>query len=58
MDYSLPGAIVHGISQARIIGVGSLSLLDGIFPLPGIKPRSPALESDSLPPEPSGKPIE
>ena len=35
-------------------GVGSLSLLQGIFP--GIKPRSPALQVDSLPAEPQGKP--
>ena len=26
------------------------------FPSPGIKPRSPALQADSLPSEPSGKP--
>ena len=30
-------------------GVGSLSLLQGIFPNPGIKPRSPALQVNSLP---------
>ena len=34
-------------------GVGSLSLLQGIFP---IKPGSPALQGDSLPTELSGKP--
>ena len=33
-----------------------LSLLQGIFPNPGIEPRSPALEVDSLPAEPEGKP--
>ena len=37
-------------------GVGSLSLLQGIFPNPGIEPRSLALQADSLPPEPQGKP--
>ena len=40
-------------------GVGSLSLLQGIFPgipgIPGIKPRSPALQANSLPAEPQGK---
>ena len=36
-------------------GVGSLSLLQGTFPNPGIKPKSPALQSDSLPAEPQGK---
>ena len=34
--------------------VGRLSLLQGIFP--GIEPRSPTLQADSLPPEPQGKP--
>ena len=37
-------------------GVGSLSLLQEIFPNPGIKPRSPALQADSLPAKPQGKP--
>ena len=36
--------------------VGSLSLLQGIFPNPGIEPRSPALQADSLTTELSGKP--
>ena len=36
--------------------VDSLSLLQLIFPKPGIKPRSPALKADSLPTELSGKP--
>ena len=36
-------------------GVGSLSLLQGTFPNPGIKPKSPALQADSLPAEPQGK---
>ena len=29
----------------------------GDLPIPGIKPRSPALQTDSLPSEPPGKPI-
>ena len=37
-------------------GVGSLSLLQGIFN-PGIEPRFPALQADSLPAEPHGKPL-
>ena len=37
-------------------GVGSLSLLQGIFPTPGIKPRSPALQVDSLPAEQPARP--
>ena len=32
------------------------SLLQGNLPNPGIKPRSPALQADSLPAEPQGKP--
>ena len=38
-----------------ITGVGGRSLLQGIFPK-GIEPRSPALQADSSPPEPPGKP--
>ena len=37
-------------------GVGSLSLLQGIFPT-GTEPRSLALQVDSLPAEPQGKPF-
>ena len=52
MDYT-----VHGILQARILGVGSHSLLQaGDLPKPGTEPRSPALQVDSLPSEPPGKP--
>ena len=36
--------------------VGSLSLLQGMFPNPSIEPRFPALQADSLPAEPQGKP--
>ena len=32
MDCSLPGSSVHGIPQARILVVGSHSLLQGILP--------------------------
>ena len=38
------------------IGVGSLSFLQGDLPDLGIEPRSPALQADSLPTEPLGKP--
>ena len=37
-------------------GVGSLSLLQGNLPDPGIEPGSPALQVDSLPTELSGSP--
>ena len=51
----------HGLyspwnSPGQNTGVGSLSLLQGIFPSPRIKPRFPALQTDSLPAEPQGKP--
>ena len=39
-------------------GVGSLSLLQGDFPDPGIEPGSPLLQVDSLPAELPGKPTE
>ena len=42
-------------SLSQNTGVGSLSLLQGIFPTQGIKPRS-ALQVDSLPAKPQGKP--
>ena len=47
---------VHGILQARIVELGSLSLLQWGLPNPGIKPRSPELQADSLPSELPGKP--
>ena len=43
-------------SPGQSTGVGSLSLLQGIFHNPRIEPRSPALRADSLPAEPQGKP--
>ena len=35
MDCSLPGSSVHGDSPGKKTGVGSLSLLQGIFPIQG-----------------------
>ena len=46
----------HGTLQARILEWGSLSLLQGGLLNPGIEPRSPALQADSLPAEPQVKP--
>ena len=43
-------------SPGQNTGMGSLSLPPGDFPNPGIEPRSPALQADSLPAEPPGKP--
>ena len=56
MDCSPPGSFVHGDSPGENIKVGCHALLQGNLPSPGIKPRSPALQADSLPSEPPGKP--
>ena len=50
----------HGLydpwnSPGQSTGVGSLSLLQGIFPAQGSNPSLPALQADSLPAEPQGK---
>ena len=50
MDY-----VVHGILQARVLEWVALSLLQGNRPNPGIEPRSPSLQADSLPAEPQEK---
>ena len=56
MDYSLLGSSVRGDSLGKNTGVGCHCLPPGDFPNPGIKPRSPELQADSLPSEPPGKP--
>ena len=43
-------------SLGQNTGVGSFSLLQGIFPTQEIEPMSPALQANSLPAEPQGKP--
>ena len=53
--YSPPGSSVHGILQARILEWVAIS--PGDLPYPEIEPRSPALQADSLPSEPPGKPL-
>ena len=50
----------HGLyspwnSPGQNTGAGGLSLLQGNLPNPGMEPRSPALQADSLPAEPPGK---
>ena len=52
----------HGLyspwdSTGRDTGVGSLSFSPGDLPNPGIEPSSPALQADSLPADPQGKPM-
>ena len=42
-------------SPGKNTGVGCHFLLQGIFPNPGIEPRSPALKADTLTSEPPGK---
>ena len=56
MDCSLPGFSVQGILQAGILEWLAISL-SGDLPDPGINPRSSALQADSLPAEPPGKPF-
>ena len=46
---------VHGIPQAEYWSGWPFPSL-GDLPRPGIEPRSPALQTDSLPAEPPGKP--
>ena len=50
MDYT-----VHGILQARILEWVAFPS-PGDLPNPGIEPRFPTLQADSLPAEPQGKP--
>ena len=60
MDCSPPGSSVHGISQARILGVGCHFLLQGIFLLQGLNPGLLRLlhwQVDFLPLEPPGEPV-
>ena len=52
-----PGGLhtVHGILQAKILEWVAFPS-SGNLPDPGIEPRSPTLQADSLPSEPPGKP--
>ena len=51
MDCRPPGSSVHGILQARILQWVAIPFSKGSF-----QPGSPALQADSLPSEPPGKP--
>ena len=53
-DSLRPHGIVHGSLQARILEWVAIPS-PGDLPDPGIEPRSPALQADSLPAEPPGK---
>ena len=54
-------SLPHGLQSpwnppGQNTGVGSLSPSPGDLPNPGIEPRPPTLQADSLPAEPTGKP--
>ena len=55
IDCSPPGSSVHEILQSRILEWVAIPFSRG-FPDSGIKPGSLALQADSLPSEPPGKP--
>ena len=58
MDCNPPGSSVHGILQAKIHWSGLPCSSPEVLSDPGIEPMSPvspALQLDSLPPEPPGK---
>ena len=55
VDCSPPGSSVHGILQARILEWVAIPFSRRCSL--GIEPRSPALQVDSLPCEPPGKPL-
>jgi len=56
MECSTAGSSVHRILQARILEWVAIPFFRGIFLTQGLNPRSPALQEDSLPSEPLGKP--
>ena len=55
MDCSPTGSSVHGDSPGKNTGMGLPCPPPGDLPDPGIEPRSPALQADSLPSDPPGK---
>ena len=52
MDGSPPGSSVHGISQARILGMGCHFLLQGVFLTQGLNLHLMHWQADSLPSDP------
>ena len=56
MDCSLPGSPCPWNFPGKNTGSGLPFPSPGRLPNPGIKPRSPTLQEDSLPSEPPGKP--
>ena len=55
IDCSPPGSSVHGIAQTRVLEWVAISFSEDLCN-PGMEPRSPALQVDSLLIEPPGKP--
>ena len=55
--WTVPGSSVHGILWARILEWVAIPS-PGNLPDPGIKPRSPALQTDSLPSELPGEALQ
>ena len=55
MDFSQPGSSVHGSSQAKTLEWVAINS-PGDLPQQETELRSPALQADSLPSEPPGKP--
>ena len=56
VDCNRPVSSVHGISQARTLEWVVISS-SGDLPTSGLKPASPALAADSLPPSHLGRPV-
>ena len=54
MNCSPPGSSVHGDFSRQEYWSGLPCPLPGDLPDPGLEPRSPTLQADSLPPEPPG----
>ena len=56
MDCSVAGSSVHGVLQARVLEWLPFPS-PGALPDPGIEPRFPTLQADTLPSELPGKPL-
>ena len=56
MDCSLPGSSIHGIFQARVLAWVAISF-SRVSPRTRDQTRSHALQADTLPSEPPGKPL-
>ena len=56
MDCNAQAPLSMGIISGKNTGVDCNALLQGTFPTQRIEPRSSALQADSLPSEPPGKP--